>query len=548
MNYNLIQNNLIEDTAEYFKYLSTIHPYFCSFLQSNPDKDYRPYQLELAATYCYRSHNVCAGAPGIGKTLIVGLMICGLYNQILSQALQGRPGRIQITVPNLLSANTRWLVDLELIPFLQGKVQVIHNPKDMFTSTAPIWVYTHDFPKRNLGKLRQNGGIVKKLLLRKFKPNLLVIDEVHNLKPDSARTKLWIDIKRRAKRVLGLSGTLSDGRLDLIYQVAKFIYGPNFPYDNLKVFQTEFGVNQKVETNYIGGETEIIKLPPRYLGHLSLFKVADYSKLSRTFFHRIRLSDPKVAAVATLPEIQSKIVEILPYLAHQKFYFDTLCEHRDGLERLLNINVGQHARALSLISPLVKASLYPPEGVQNKKLETIIDMLKDGRKTAIFTTYINSARLITRELRSHYGDEKVIRLYASDEEATPRTMTSFQREECITQFLFDSQVLAGVFSINVCSNSIDLNSADRIIFYDFPWQALHVQQCLYRVARPGNKFKTVEVIYLVNKGQIDQHAFNLIDTKNKAAKLLLDFELSELNSTDTAMLDIRQLISSTLLE
>lgn len=499
--------------------------------------EYRPYQPEMAALYALRGNNICAGSCGLGKTFIVGLLICILYDKFK------RPGQIQIAVPNPLSGKTRWIYDLERLTHLKGKVEFISSEAQALKSNKPIWIYTIDFIKRKSKHLKGNRNSVSRLLKRKgLTPSLLVVDEVHLLKPSSDRSDQWLWWRRHCKRFLALSGTLSDGRLDLLIHIAKLVYGSYLGYTK-QTFIDEFKVHKTVETNYLKGEEPVSQISTRYLPHLDITKLPQYASFAQTYIHRVSLNDPNVKDVVRLPSYIEHEVKIVPSLKHRQFYHDTLTSLR---EKLTNIQDSSWTIALNVINPLIRASSFSPKSIPNNKLNRLKELVGncDG-KTVIFVNQVETGRVLYSIFKELYNIN-VVRLYAHDPNCEPKTLSATKREALVCRFLFDPDVKVGIFSINLAAESIDLNVAKQVIFYDYPWQAIKIQQAIFRAVRPGSPVDNIDIYYLYNSGMIDQHQFYLLNERKKSTKTMLDFDPTNLSNKDLSVLDTSTLIQQTL--
>lgn len=530
---DLILPNKITDKRNeaYNYYIKEANKIYTKLLEQNNTFEPRPYQPEMSALYALRSNNICAGSCGVGKTLIVGLMIAIIYKQWTKK------GQVQIAVPSLLSAKSRWLTDLSKIESLKGYIDVVNSEKQLLESNSPILIYTLDFIKRKSKSYKTIG----KLIERQIRPSLLVIDEIHLLKPNSIRSKAWIKLRKYSKRFLALSGTLSDGRLDLLHHALKFTYGNKFNY-SLNEFKENFGSRTKVKSNYLRGDEEVDEVCTRYLSHLCITKLAEFASLSNRFIHRVSLNDPTIKSVVTIPTHKEHLVEVLPNRSHREDYIQVVLSSQAKLRKIQNSN--NRSLVFKYLYPLMISSAWTKYA--NHKLNKLLELINNNEgKTVIFTNLVETGRRLHEELTDRYNDS-VIRLYANDDLATPKTLSMDSREKLLSEFLFNDQVKIGIFSINLAAESIDLNVANQVIFFDYPWQALKVQQAIHRAVRPGSIVKHVDVYYLVNYGMIDQHQYNLIDQKKIGSNLLLDFNPEDLTPNDYVPLDITELIQKSL--
>jgi hypothetical protein len=104
--------------------------------------------------------------------------------------------------------------------------------------------------------------------------------------------------------------------------------------------------------------------------------------------------------------------------------------------------------------------------------------------------------------------------------------------------MYDSNIKAGVFSIKLASESINLTSADSVIMFGLPWQIKAIKQAIYRCVRPGNTFPSVNVHFLYHYGLIDEYQVLLASEKIKSSITCENFynflSSPSLSSSDTS--------------
>ena len=534
-----LQHNLITQDSRYSYYLNLANKIYTK-LCDKYSLEYRPYQPEMASVYALRANNICAGSCGLGKTFIVGLLISILYTELK------RPGQIQIAVPNKLSGQTRWLQDLNKIDCLKGKLSYIDNEAQALNSKAPIWVYTIDFIKRNTKSIGGSRATIDRLLKRRgLCPSLLVIDEVHLLKPNTDRSIHWLWWRKQCKRFLALSGTLSDGRLDLLSHILDMVYGKDMEYSKNEFLEEFRGAGTSIKSNYLRGEEQVSNISTRYLSHLDITKLPQYSNLAQRYIHRVSLNDPHIIDVVKVPTYTEYGVGIVPTIEHRTLYLNTINNIRT---KLINAQSSNWTIALNVINPLLQISNNPSSkevGV-NRKLEKLLELVASCKnKTVVFVNQIDTARYLQQVLYAKYSINS-LRLYAYDDQCNPKHLSASKREALVCRFLYDPMVRVGVFSINLASESIDLNVAEQVIFYDYPWQSIKLQQAIYRAVRPGSPMNHIKVYYLYNKGMIDQHQYNLLNERKKSSLAMLDFDPTALRGQDLSVINTSTLITRTI--
>lgn len=481
---------------------------------------YRPYQAEFAAIYSLRRNNVCALQMGLGKTIIAGLLIAILYEEKLNTF---RPGAVQIVCPSALSLEHRWLQDLSLLSSLSPHLEFIKSPKQIRKSVKPIWLYTHDFPKRKSVNIK--GNVAKEISRKGLSPNLLIIDEAHQLKRGSKRSESLYTIRKRSKRVLLASGTIADGRIDLLDYICWFAYQRQWPFAP-KEFKERFSVNRSVQSSYLYGSLPSGAETNKFVSSVAPSKLPIYTDTLQRFVHRANYRDKNVHPYVSLPERDVWVEDVSPYQDHQDYYNNVIQTYLSSMSKLCNAGKSQAviSQALQILNPILEASSTPPSHISNRKLELLVDYVSDfyaqGKKTAIFIRAIAAGRLVTNTLKNHFPGE-VIRVYSQDNLYDPQVQSLKERSQALNDFLY-GDAMAGVFSYKLCSESINLTSAEQIIFYDYPWSSVELSQGLHRVVRPGSRCDKVREVYLYNQNFIDEHQMNLLAEKMNSSSLALD--------------------------
>lgn len=490
----------------------------------------RPYQVAAAAVYAMRDLNICAGAPGVGKTLIAGLVIAAVYFPLTGR----RPGTVQILVPNLLSGRSRWLVDLEKIPALRNQVALIDNPQQLKTEQAPIWVMTYDFLKRKAPSKRRRRVVSSFLTNHDRRPSMLILDEIHNLQPRTQRTLHVRQLRRHAKRCLGLSGTLSDGRFELLQETVSIVYGHHWPYRTSEAFFRDFGIRTKIQTastqNFSDSDSPDAAPPTRLLERVALVKLPAYFKLIRRHVHRLTFEDPEVLQTCFLPKLQEHLLSVKPLPTQTQIYEAAIRNDFAELRKLAcyGRTITERARALTILQPLARATQLPALAIPKwQRLRHLVKTsIAQERKVIIYTGVIEASRQLTALLESAFPHQ-VVRLYAQDPEANPKKLNELQRLEQINRFQYDPTIRIAVLSINLAAESIDLTAGSVVVFWDLPWQCLRVQQALCRACRPGATYPVTDVYYLTTEGLFDDYVYGLTQKKRAHAKLLLDYHEEE---------------------
>lgn len=513
----------IAQTEIYKEHLIKIKKLFTVAQQHQPHLEARDYQLAAAAIYCCRPNNLAALSQGLGKTLISTLVAANLY------ANTSRSGTVHICIPNQTML-PRWLEDLQLLFKIKDIVFLSNQDlgranlprKQNLIRQAKILIYTHDFP-RYQGKDGLTNG---RYLLASAPPSLLIIDEIHHLKDSSSLKYLALDpIARKAKRVLGLSGTLTEGNLNCLANILQLIYQRDWVYYRQdQKLQSLFGRSLELGLNYTTGQKAVGK--NKQLNTVNKDKLSDYYNLVRRYVHRLSIDQPEVRAQISLPAANFKAYGVDLNYSQAEAYQAALAANSRllaGLQTNSQLSQAGTAYAQTLLQEAIRICNCGVDKLATPKSKLAVNLTATAKKTVIFCQHVASARFIYEQLAARWSSAALVRVFSKDPEFIPTTQTPVQRWEAIHKFETDPNIKVGVFSLNLAAEAIDLVAADQIIIYCAPWSGAKFDQCLRRTLRPGNKNPTVEIITIYHTRAIDRYQLQLIEAKQKVGRLLLDY-------------------------
>ena len=517
--FEFIDDNLITYDSDYWQWQQATKQIYDQMCKQHPVLEYRPYQYKYAAMFACRERNIMAWQMSSGKTITSAVMLAAMYRQ---QIATRRRACIHIVVPNALAAE-RWKEDLSLIDCLEDRYTVLKKENDIYGAIDQIVIYTYDFPKRKAR--RRNYEAISEIIFDYCPPETLIIDEVHGLKEKTQRTKHMKVLCDKANRVLVLSGTLSDGQLSRVHNICKLVYPEHWPFVSAKGMTQHLGTKQKVKTNYLTGTNNQGAAPPKYLQQLNVARMAEYYDLSRRFIHRLTLNDPDVEPYVTIPESETHVHIVDPHEKQYARYKNAIDIQRGVLQAIASSNgsANMRGRALQILQTLLAMCNWPggiPITPKIAKVKQIIEAA-EGR-VIVFAHYVPAARRITEALSESFN---TVRLFASDEQLGQK-MGDDERVRVVNDFQYGADVKAGVFSINLANEAIDLTAASDVVYYDMTWQPIKLMQSMSRAVRPGNKHKKVQLHYVAHRGMIDEHQLYLMLEKVKGARLLLDYDMS----------------------
>lgn len=472
----------------------------------------RPYQVMAAAMYATRRFNICAGSPGIGKTLIVGFTLATLFTNLSKL----RPGAVHIVVPSILSGRTRWLEDLEKIPQLKGMVAVLENRKHL-NSAAPIWIY-----HQALLTVKGADRTLVQELAKHYAPLLLVVDEIHNFQPKTQRTKALAYLRAHTGRCLALSGTLTDARLSLLQQSCQLVYAAEWPYRTLRDLTGAFGAKEPVRGTLFDEDTYSEQQQRRYLDIIPIPKLPQYVKTLNRYVHRLSFDQTSVLCCCEFPSKKDEVFVFPATPLQQGLQKLILNQNLAWANQLLNY--GYDAKpVVALLQPLLDISLVPPGGLSSAKYQALKQTILKETKVGVFATTVASARWLTQALEKDFPGQ-VVRLYARDSEVEPKRLNSDQREQVLQSLLYDPNVKVGVLALNLCAESIDLTTLSCVWFWGMSWSGLKMLQAQARAVRPGSIHKEVRVCWGYHTGLADEYQAQLVQQKMQLSRRLLEYD------------------------
>ncbi len=189
-------------------------------------------------------------------------------------------------------------------------------------------------------------------------------------------------------------------------------------------------------------------------------------------------------------------------------------KHRKDLNR-----AEAHAKAKSLISQLV-------------------ELFKTERSVLVYVCFRETLDALTRLVERHLKHVVVIDYHGElDSNAKTKRLD-----------LFRTSKTACLLSMDAGGQGLNLQTADTIINYDYPWNPMKVEQRIGRVDRYNQNAPTVQVINLVTKGTIERYVYDTLRTKLEVFEHVVGDMMSPLNVDDVLenkfMLGIGELILS----
>ncbi len=314
---------------------------------------------------------------------------------------------------------------------------------------------------------------------------MLVMDEVHTIK--NYHGKMHEASARLAScsdRVYGLTATPIKNRLMEFFSIFRIIVPGLFP--KVSHFHNDYCV---VKLQKIGGNRSV----PIVVGYKNLDKFIEKIEpyyLSRKK-HEVAKELPQLITRELICELSDKQDELYE-LAEAGLLLkgeDPDVSHAEVLSSM--IMAQQAANAPQLLSD-EDGDVY--EGVSSK-LEVMVDLLQnelDGVKTIIFSRFEKMISLIEKRLNKE--DINCVRITGKENKVSQR-----ERSKLLFQ---DTESNVNVVLITTAgSESINLQSAEHMIFVDSPWSYGDLDQLIGRMIRIGSQHQMVVATHLIARRQ-----------------------------------------------
>jgi len=409
---------------------------------------------------------------GTGKTLTA------LYTAKL-----WKPNKILVICPS--SAFGSWRRDLEnntnfSYQFLTGSGR---ERKRELKKKKDVYIINYEGLKTLYSRLSKVKGEGWEILLNSFIHNFdcIILDEVHKVKNyEALQSKICLELSKKAKYVIGLTGTPVDKSYLELFNIFKIIdlgksLGANFfayryRFFDRRICGSKWG-RKWVEWDLKSDCEEKI-----------LDKISDVT----ISFSRKECFD--------LPPIQEIIKFVCPskqFLKFQSNIINNKSLKLPGTEVLIENKIKAKAFALR---ELPSGFFYYGKDKEvcrlkkNTKVEALLDLLEDtNSKVIVFYWFTEERNIISKALKkenisfcSAFGGQDL-----------------FDREKEITKFSEDKDVRVLLSQVIVASEGFDAFAANVVVFFSPLSSPKMRKQCIGRVHRKGQKRKCLVVDFVV---------------------------------------------------
>ncbi len=460
---------------------------------------YLPYQKAGIEFALRRKSTLIADDMGLGKT-VQAIGFINYMTRHLGQAPEGVNGhhypRILIVCPASLKIN--WLYELE---------KWIVSPdlsKDIFPGEANIQVINYD----QLGKLESRGW---------GDWHLVIGDEAQYIKnPESARTIRFMEIARKAQRVLLLTGTpILSHTVDLwpLLQIcAPAMFDPECNGDGFFAFAKRYCDPKKKYTTKEVTRKGITRTITTYHG-MSFDGASNLDELQEKLRSTCMVRRLKKDVLTELPPKRRQII-VIPgvaadydgYTAKVENALPGVTDYDEVLRYLTNgekipfeeISKKRHEQGVRKVAAVVK------------HLKEWLENANQDLKIIVFAHHLDVIGGICEGLKDEYNYVRI----SGDTNAK-------QRDTAVGSFQNFPNVRVIVGSITAAGVGLTLTAASLIVFAEEDWNPSVVTQAEDRAHRIGQK-ESLLIQHLVTDGSIDVKMVKMLVKKQDIADRALD--------------------------
>ncbi|HXM48519.1 MAG TPA: SNF2-related protein [Pyrinomonadaceae bacterium] len=487
-----------------------------------------PHQLKTAR-YVMEDMNglaIIADEVGLGKTNVAGLILEELF------AHEPNASALILVPANL---RTQW-AEIELPRYF--KRQAFTNGRALSAiEKAPVVLLSLDQAKRT-GK----GEVLSTVLLRR-KWDLLIVDEAHDCRnADRLRFKFVYSLqaKRRVfltatpihnsgydifnlatllkpgcfgqrrffaeqhmngERILKESDALQqsvkplmmrtlreDTEIPFAERKIKTIVIKNFKDEETKLYDRLLTLLQEIYQRHMGGAAPIVN-PSGSQRHVSQFVLIAMLVLREMASHPL-------AAIETLKTALRKRVEEFAKISRNDADLNRLDEFIADYTSQ-SWEVDQHAKSERLLEEAAK-------------------LLKAGKKFVIYVNYRKTHQLLLDELASRHRGSTIVSYEGS--------LGREEKDAAIK--LFKAAPKTCLVSTDCGGQGLNLQFAECVINYDFPWNPMRIEQRIGRVDRVRSKeesaaIKEVKILNFRTRGTVEEYVQIVLTAKIKEVRAVL---------------------------
>jgi SWI/SNF-related matrix-associated actin-dependent regulator 1 of chromatin subfamily A len=402
-----------------------------------------------------------ADDPGLGKTC-----------QSLAW-LQLHPEKrpVIIIVPASLKRN--WEREAE---------QWLPNPKVEILSGTKSWKITGQIIIINYDIL--SGW---KDALKALKPQVLILDECHLIKNNSAqRTKAVKQLAKGIPHIIGLSGT-------------PIINRPIESYNTIKL----------IDPTLVGSSWDFAKkfCALHHNGYGWDFNGSSHtSELHSLLVNSIMIRRLKSEVLTDLPEMIHSFVPI--ELDNEREYQSAEDDFIAFVQRTKGADAAEKANNAATLAEIEGLKQLAVKGKMKQAIGWIENFLESDGKLVVFAVH----KFVIDQLMETFKGIAV---------KIDGSVSNDDRQKAVDAFQTNDKIRLFVGNLQAAGVGITLTAASNLVFLELGWSPSLMEQAAARIHRISQKF-SVTIYYLLARNTIEEKIAKLLDKKKKTVDAIMD--------------------------
>ncbi|MDO4460821.1 MAG: DEAD/DEAH box helicase [Clostridia bacterium] len=329
--------------------------------------------------------------------------------------------------------------------------------------------------------------------------DMAVLDELSSFKANSMRTKAFLKLRPRLKRVVGLTGTpSSNGLMDLFFEFKCLDMGKR-----LGRFITRYRTAYFKPDRYNGNVVYSYKLLPG--AEQAIYdRISDITISMKAVDH---LNMPELISTEYSVDMDEK--ERSNYEALKKDLILDLPEH--------NVTAANAASLSNKLSQMANGAVYADDEavirIHDRKLEALEDIIEsaNGRPVLVAYWYKHDLERITKLL------DKLKVEYARI--SSPGSIQAWN----------EGRFSVGLIHPASAGHGLNLQAGgNHLVWFGLTWSLELYQQTNARLYRQGQKEGTVVITHIVTKNTIDERVLKALENKDLTQNSLIEAVKAEL--------------------
>ena len=472
----------------------------------------RPYQVQMVYHLLLMTRFIVGDPTGTGKTLEALGAFCYIWE---------REPTLRLIIVTTKSSFRQWAGEVRKFCVNVEPILVEGSPKarlkiyeDYFSSWDPACpkVLITTYARARLDKVELSAYL-------KNVDYALMLDEVTAVKnPSSQLHAAMKELGKNAKRMYGITATMIKNRLDEGYGIYKVIH-PHL-FESRKTFLSDFCITRMQKI----GRRDMRVI----VGH-----TAEHIYKFRQHIFPFYLGRAKHDIAKDLPILTTREITV-------DLYPEQWSSYTHALEGLLEIPDALAEDGVKVIETTKLTQLIYTQQIANHprlvgfdqnsaKMDVLMDLLEEdyeGQKVIVFTRFRKMVDILQAHLESkgwslgytQKGKECTLR-----QEGCPGFVRvtgaedSLQRDAAQRAFT-QTDTTRILFLTMAGSESLNLQNAAAMIFFELPWSAGDYIQIIGRMIRIGSPMERVTAVHLIANGPfgqktIDRHVSKTLERK-----------------------------------